>query len=363
MARIYQRGRKWWIDYSLNGKRIRQSIADSKMEALLKLKEIKVGVFLNRAENDFEKLLAALVKRENVLIKGLKKFFDIEKSAEGVQKGILHGRYSGEKSLREFVKEYLDYSKVNKAPQTYQEDVYIFKKFLKFIPDKRLSDIEPKDIEDYKVLLTEKNLSSVTVNNYLRSIKAALNMAVKWEYLEKNPGQAVKFLPVQKKLPKFLTVEEIQKLLQAIPPRSYPIIYTLAKTGLRRGEALNLQWQDVDLERNIIKVTESKTYRPRVIPIDEKLKSVLAGLPRKNSKVFEISLSQLKDDFEKARKAAGLNINIHGLRHSFASHLAMSGVSLFSIRDLLGHTNIETTNIYSHLTQEHLQQAVEKLKY
>ena len=325
MARVFKRGSKWWIDCFIEGQRVRETGGDTKMEALFKLRQIKKKI-------KETKFLAPVLPRR------------------------------AKKNLKGFVEEYLAFSKANKKGNTHAGEILILKRFLKFIRNKQLCEITTKDIEDFKVDLMEGK-RAITVNNNLKVIKTMLNAAVKWGYLDKSPGRAVKLLPEQKKLPKFLTVDEIQRLLEATPSRSYAIIYTLLKTGMRRGEVLNLRWEDIDFDRNVIKVKKAKSYRPREIPIDEKLKSILTNLPREDGKIFRISRFVLHMDFDKARKVAGLDIHIHGLRHTFASQLVIQGASLFAVKELLGHSDIKTTMIYAHLSAGHLQEAVKKLKY
>lgn len=157
--------------------------------------------------------------------------------------------------------------------------------------------------------------------------------------------------------------------------RFYPIFLTLASTGMRLGELINLEWKDVDFERKVISIKvkdfwEPKNSRPRAIPMTNKLLEVLNAVNKSTRWVFatrngnQLNRNHLRESLAKLCMKIGIEpANIHTFRHTFASHLVMSGVDLPTVQKLMGHSDIKTTMVYAHLAPEHLKGAVEKLKF
>lgn len=139
---------------------------------------------------------------------------------------------------------------------------------------------------------------------------------------------------------------------------------------MRCGELLNLKWEDIDFKREEFTVVKAKMHKTRKIPINSRLMEILEGVSRKNEYVFsnlggsKLDATTLQEKFRRAVNTSGIKwCTLKSLRHTFASHLVMSGVPLLTVSKLLGHSNINTTMIYAHLSQEHLHDAVKKLKY
>ena len=137
-----------------------------------------------------------------------------------------------------------------------------------------------------------------------------------------------------------------------------------------------LEWSDIDWKNKQIKIINKEVRNPkgqkeRYIPMDDKLINILKSLPRNGSSfVFSTPegkprVNNLNREVKKVAAKAGIkkNINLHMLRHSFASHLVMGGVDLSTVQRLLGHSSITTTMIYAHLAPDHLRGALDKLKY
>lgn len=190
-----------------------------------------------------------------------------------------------------------------------------------------------------------------------------------------NPAKGVKLLKEKPKIPRHLTGEEVYSLLEGCPPRIYALVVTAVNSGMRRGELLNLVWTDMDLKKRIITVRNkenwhTKNYESRTIPINDFLFEVLSKHPHhiRSPYVFcnpdGSPFNNTWLNFEAALKKAGIeHLPFHCLRHTFASHLVMSGVDLATVQKLLGHKNIKTTMRYSHLTPDHVRGAVEKLDF
>jgi integrase len=147
---------------------------------------------------------------------------------------------------------------------------------------------------------------------------------------------------------RFLSNEEICRLIDCARPILKPIIITAISTGMRLGEILNLKWQEVDFEHGFIRVTKSKNGKARDIPInsylEETLKGLVESMKRGNyvfcNKVGE-KLSRIDHFFAKARKLAGLeDLRFHDLRHTAASLYASRGCDIITLQNLLGHRKI-----------------------
>jgi integrase len=198
------------------------------------------------------------------------------------------------------------------------------------------------------------------------------NLAIKYNYINKNPVSDVEKLKWQKKTPRFFSEEEAKLILENCGERLYPIFCTFLYTGLRKSELITLEWTDIDFKNKVIRVQIKDFWEPkfgsaRVIPMNSKLYEVLSHLERKCRWVFCTLSGQqvrhLRRDLLHICERLGIkNVTLHTFRHTFASHLIMAGVDLPTVQKLMGHKDIKTTMIYSHLAPEHLKLAVEKLK-
>jgi integrase len=213
------------------------------------------------------------------------------------------------------------------------------------------------------------------VNYKLHLLKAVFKEVVKNNYIRKNPLEDTERLKVTPKQPRFFTKEELKQILEYCGQRLYPILLTLASTGMRLGELINLEWEDIDFERKLISIKvkdfwEPKNSRLRDIPMTDKLLRVLNVLNKNTRWLFvtsrgnQLNRNHLRERLVKICMRIGIEPgNIHTFRHSFVSHLVMSGVDLPTVQKLMGHSDIETTMIYAHLAPEHLKGAVDKLEF
>jgi len=337
VASIYKRGRVWYVSYYVNGKRIRKRIGTSKKLAELFQKEIEVKI----------------------------------------AKGELGWEEIKDPTFNEFKDNYLAYLKANTRPTTYTRYKEAIEHFLEFLKRNgsiswRLSQISFQFIERYKQERI-RYVKPLTVNLELKVLKALFNYAIKCRCASKNPLNEVPFCKVSQKRPRFLTKEQIRRLL-ASANSLYPILYTFLKTGLRKSELINLKWENIDFERKCIliesnKEWQTKTGNTREIPIGDDLLSLLKKLPRKSEYVFVNTNDRkyqhhLTERVKRLGKRIGLpDLTLHTLRHTFISHLVMSGVDLVTVKELAGHADIKTTMRYAHLAPEHLRKSIEKLPY
>ncbi|MFA5790578.1 MAG: tyrosine-type recombinase/integrase [Caldisericia bacterium] len=272
----------------------------------------------------------------------------------------------------QFIEKYLIYSQNHKAHDTYKMETYVIDRFFKDKKDIFLKKINPMHIEEYVNGRINAGVKNTTANSDITILKVIFNQAIKWEYLNKNPVDSIKKLPnITKKFPRFLSVDEIDSVLAECSPWLYNIVVTLILTGMRIGELVNLTWNDINFERHRIHIQSKdnwtpKAYQIRAIPIFPAVLDVLKRLPKNTKYVFmssekcKINKRNLqRRQFGKITKKLKLkDVTIHTLRHTFASHLAMKGVDLRTISQLLGHSNTKTTEIYSHIAQSHLDGAI-----
>ncbi len=213
---------------------------------------------------------------------------------------------------------------------------------------------------------------------YFRNIKAMFNKAIDWEYLEKNPFVKVKLPKRQETAPAYITHEELEEVRKHIPHSGIWDVVTFAFfTGCRLGEIRNLSWDNVDLPERLITVGSerftTKTRKQRKIPVCKELFELLSRkadqreiISSRDEYVFAkedrtpYSADFISKSFKRACKDAKLSpaIHFHSLRHSFASNLVQKGTSLYLVRELLGHSSITTTEIYSHVNIVSLRDAM-----
>lgn len=272
----------------------------------------------------------------------------------------------------QFIEKYLIHSQNHKAHDTYKMETYVINRFFKDKQDILLKKINPMYIEEYVNVRIKSGVKNTTVNSDITILKVIFNQAIKWQYLTKNPVGSIKKLPnITKKLPRFLSADEIDSVMAECSPWLYDIVVTLILTGMRIGELVNLTWNDINFEQQRIHIQSKddwtpKTYQIRTIPMFPAVLDILKRLPKNAKYVFtspegcKINKRNLqRRQFGKITKKLKLkNVTIHTLRHTFASHLVMKGVDLRTISQLLGHSNTKTSEIYSHIAPDHLKNAI-----
>lgn len=279
--------------------------------------------------------------------------------------------------LSTFMEDYLSFSHARKRPNTAQADALALKGLLRIIGDLPLDGIGPRQIEDWQTRRLSE-ISPVSVRIEQRHLSAAFGTAVRWGHLKENPVRAVP--PVRPPAPyrlRILSPEEVERLLSVIPDAIFrTLIEAYLYTGCRRNELLYLRWEDVDLDRGTLTVRAHegfvpKTGRPRTVPLHPRLRELWKALPRTCALVFPSPHGRVYDEsavshrFLRYRKKARLGdeVKLHTLRHTFASTLVNRGFSPYLVSRLLGHTDLRSTQIYLHETEEALRRVVEGLDY
>ncbi len=351
MARVRKRGDSYQIDYfDPSGKRIRKSFTkkkDAEAELGKRVSLIAEGRYLD-VKKEYKTTLGQLIKKyeEN---------FESQVSFKGWKKLCLSNfkRHFGEERL--------------------------------------LSTIRYVDLESYRNQLRQSITRKGTirtvaaVNREMSCLHHLLRKGKEWELLEVNPFDKGKSLVMKEnnQRTRYLSQEEIQKLLDVSPEHLKSIIKCALNTGMRRSEIFGLTWGQV--RNGFIYLQKTKTNEPRQIPINDTLAELFDRLKRENpgsKHVFtykrkkpdkaiktvslvvnnDKSLNNVKNSFATALKNSGIDhCTLHDLRHTFASHLLMSGASIKDVQELLGHKTMQMTLRYAHLSQEHKKKAVNLL--
>jgi integrase len=279
-------------------------------------------------------------------------------------------------TFSEFTEVWLrNYGAVHKTEGALKNDRQIMRDYL--VPawgPKPLTSVTKRDIANLQgKLVAEGRIKPKTINNIVGLAHTIFNVAVQWEYLRVNPAESVPQIKVPEQDYELWTFDERDKFLRwarANDPELHDIIATAVYTGLRRGEMEALKRDCIDLERRFIIVKRS--YCSKTRRINEYTKGKKIRRVPMNDVVFRImqeraflSMDSLvlpadyghivQEWFGPAEYDAGVSeITFHDLRHTFASHLAMMGVSVFDIQKLMGHADIKTTMRYMHLAPDHL---------
>lgn len=261
-----------------------------------------------------------------------------------------------------------NYAKVYKQHSSITRDrLYIQKQILPTFGKLRISEVTPQRVEVWLGCIKRK-LSPKSCNDSLGLLKKIFNDACRWRFVESNPTLGVKRLTVPENDIQFWSFEEKAIFLNYVfqnYPKYYFVFLTATSTGMRAGEMAGLQWDCVDLRTNQITVKRSfcqkakalkestKSSRIRRIPLNPQLKDcfvVEKGASRSKFVFGDLKFHNLSRTMKRiCREARVPEIHFHGLRHVFASHLAMSGIALFELQKLLGHQTIQMTERYSHL--------------
>ena len=224
--------------------------------------------------------------------------------------------------------------------------------------------------------LSQKHLSPASVNRIRAMLSSLFNLAIDHELLEVNPVTRVKKFRENNQKERYLTANETQRLVAILDqPKDYgihntvivAIIRFLLLTGVRKREAMDLKWSDVDLGTGAWLLGENKSGKARRINLNQDALDVLRQLPKSSQFVFanpenNRPYNDIRKTFDKIMHAAGVyNMRIHDLRHNFASLAVNSGQSLYVVQHLLGHASPQTTQRYAHLQAETLKQASEDI--
>ncbi|MBI4381404.1 MAG: site-specific integrase [candidate division NC10 bacterium] len=268
----------------------------------------------------------------------------------------------------EAAKDWLAYAKANK--RSYNMDVTRSRRLLLAFGGKPVETLTPQDVERFKANLKAEGWADATVNRHLALLKSMFNFAMRNGKIERSPAKAVKLFQENNARVRYLAEDEEHRLFEALPGELRPLVTAALHTGLRKGELLHLRWDDVDFHTGTLTVIRSKHGEVRRVPMNRVVKDTLLTMKREQKVLSQYVFCTPRGAFWHAlsrhwypalRRAALLDFRFHDLRHSFCSRLAMAGVDLLTIKELAGHKTMTMTLRYSHLSQSHQRQAVERL--
>lgn len=263
--------------------------------------------------------------------------------------------------------------------QAYERDLRLFCKTLGFKNSDALVNVSREQITGYMTQLKEKGLAAATIARKLAAIKAFYRFMTAEGYMDANPAEVVEAGTKGIKLPRVLSEDEVVRLLNqpdittAEGFRDRTMLEVLYATGMRVSELINLTLERVDLNMKYI-IAFGKGSKERIVPLGsvaaeflqqylEKVRPKLTHEDRNTNIVFlafgghELTRQRFWQIIRGYGRKANINkaLTPHILRHSFATHLLDNGADLRSVQELLGHSDISTTQIYTHLTNKRLR--------
>jgi integrase len=340
MANLFQRDGIWYITYMHNGRQYRKSTrTKSRKLAEIAFKDLELKIFSGK-------------------MKGSRK------------------NPGANISIKEIFRRYLMFVEDNSVPEYFRHVRYYLKRWEDYLYDQKiykLEDIDLKLVDDFLIDVLNGN-SVKTKKEYLASLKACLNRAVKWGILEKNPINEAHITARTPQKVNFFSTEQIAQIMKISSEELQPAIGLLVNTGIRLGELWALRWEDVDFVNRQILVRSYNGFTPkgkrdRNIPLNKEGLRILRRLDRdrEDDAVFVYRLAKsdraLSVQFKYRLNRLGLEGRLHDLRHTFASHLVMGGTPLPVVKELLGHADISTTMVYSHVSPSIHKREVARLDF
>lgn len=248
---------------------------------------------------------------------------------------------------------------------SYKLSLNIFTRFLEGNGITRLSDVITEDIQEFIERRLDSGNKPITVNKYIRELRAFFNFLHSMGYIEVNPIESVEKLIEHKTIIKTLSQDQIAKLI-AVPDvntyvgfRNYTFILLLLDTGLRLDEALNITLTDIDWKRRLIKVS-GKGRKDRFVPATEKMMGLLKSFINRrsdydhemlflNSDGTPLKRRTIQDsisDYQISAGIKGVRVSCHSMRHTFAKMYILNGGDALTLQKILGHSTLEMIRVY-----------------
>jgi len=284
--------------------------------------------------------------------------------------------------MEKYIEKFIRYMEIEKnysihTVLNYKLDL---KDFNKFLAGTELEKIDYLALRKYLAVLKEKNLSSRSVGRRLSALRSFFRFLSREGYIKTNPILMLSSPKLDKHLPSFMTEEEVKRLIESAFAknqddlsglRDRAILEAFYSSGLRISELVGLNLDDVDFISGVLKI-RGKGKKERIVPVGEAaLTAIKNYLDRRNKQIDAIFLNKnsrrittrgVMDIVVKYLRLAGIKpgVSAHTFRHSFATHLLNRGADLRTVQELLGHANLFTTQIYTHLTTERLKSVYDK---
>ncbi len=284
--------------------------------------------------------------------------------------------------MEKYIEKFIRYMEIEKNYSThtilnYKLDLQDFSRFLS---GTELEKVDYLMLRKYLAVLKEKKLGSRSVGRRLSALRSFFRFLSRERYIKSNPILMLSSPKLDKHLPSFMTEDEVYKLIESafakndkdlLGLRDRAILETFYSSGFRISELVGLNINDLDVISGVVKI-RGKGKKERIVPIGEAALSTIKKYLDKRKKqadaVFlnnnsrRITTRGVRDIVVKYLRVAGIKpgVSAHTFRHSFATHLLNRGADLRTVQELLGHANLSTTQIYTHLTTERLKSVYDK---
>src|SRR5947199_2894499 len=310
---IYRRGHSWCVGFTVNGRRVRETVGPNKRIA--------------------ERVLSLRITQ------------------------VLENRYFppsrqlGRLPFKDFAQTYLEREgPLLKSIRTERNRVLAWAREFGTRP---LGQITRAEMETWR----RKKMTTcrpATINRDLSRLRRMFSLAVEWGLLEESPMQGIKFLRENNARTRYLSLEECQRLIAScMAPHIRAMVSVALHSGMRLGEILNLRWYDLDFSSGFILVRDSKNGESRHVPMDTILFALFRAYPRRVGADLVFSSSSggrivaVRTGFQNACKRAELtDLDFNELRHTYASQFVMAGGDLYILKEILGHKSITMTTTY-----------------
>ena len=275
--------------------------------------------------------------------------------------------------MYEIISQYLEYLELEKGLSqntidAYRRDLYDFASGVD-----NLGDVSRNTINFYIRNLKESKLAPTSITRKIASIRGFFKWTTSMNILEKNPASTIEQPKIPQRLPKVISIKEIEEILRSnLSSIQFVIIELLYSCGLRVSELVNLKLNDIDINSKYVRCF-GKGSKERIIPLGKKAIEALSkyiperefylkkyNLATKKLLVLENGRIANRQDIytfiHERGKLIHKNISPHTLRHSFATHLLENGADLRIVQELLGHSDVSTTQLYTHISKKRLKE-------
>ena len=285
--------------------------------------------------------------------------------------------------LERYIQKFITYLKIEKnaSPHTITNYQIDLREFDESIKEKPLDKIRHVDVRLFLARMKEKNLSKRSVARKMACLRSFFRFLCREGYLKASPATGLQTPKQERRLPLFLDEDKMVRLIESpdvsdvYGMRDRAILETLYSSGLRVSELVGLNKDNIDFISGVLKVFGKgkkerlapigdralraiKKYIERLKPEDTKDKKVVF-LNKRNKRMTSRDVRRVVDKYIH-KTSLSEKISPHSLRHSFATHLLNRGADLRSVQELLGHSNLSTTQIYTHVSTERLKSVYEK---
>jgi integrase len=364
-----RKDRYFAIRYSLNGRQTEEGLGwGSQGWTEKKASEERALLAVNRRRGEGPRTMAEKRSLDNT---------DRQEKAEKVEQEVRDSLTFKKLSLGD----YMTHSRATKSPRTSEREQSLLTLWINpIVGPLPLKSVAPFHLERIKANLAKAGRTPRTIRYALAVVSQVFNYAIRHDlYAGANPIQKVKMPRADNRRLRFLNREEAATLLAELATKS-PDVHDMAMvslhTGMRAGEIFSLQWRDVDVDRGIMTLRDTKSGKTRPAFMTDAVKGVFTsrekGLPSelvfpdRNGKRME----RISNTYHRAVEMLGLNEGIddsrnkvvfHTLRHTYASWLVENGTDLYTVKELMGHSDLAMTARYAHLGENTLQAAVRRL--